>query len=74
MVKSSSKILKRGCLAEIIRKVKRTNNLPASVVIYEYTIRKWLTRGTRFSNGVGGHTSPLLDLELTFVSIIVHMA
>ena len=74
MVKASSKIPKKGRLAEIIRKVKRTNNLPESVVIYEYTIRKWLTRGTTFSNGVGRHTSPLLDLEPTFVSIIVHMA
>ena len=74
MVKSSSKILKRGCLAEIIRKVKRTNNLPESVVIHESMIRKRLTGGTEFLNGVGGHTSPLLDIEPSFVSIILHMA
>ena len=54
--------------------MKRTNNLPENVVIHESTIRKRLTRGTTLSNGVGGHTSPLLDLEPTFVSIIVHMA
>ena len=74
MVKLSSKRLKKGCLTEIIRKVKRTNNLPESVDIHGSMICKRLTRGTTFSNGVGRHTSPLLDLERTFVSIIVHMA
>ena len=73
MVKSSSKRLNKGRLAEIIRKVKRINNLHESVVIHESKICKRLNRGTTFSNAIGGHTSTLLDLEPTFVSIIVHM-
>ena len=74
MVKSSSKRLNKGRLDEIIRKVKRINNLHESVVIHESKICKRLNRGTTFSNAIGGHTSTLLDLEPTFVSIIVHMA
>lgn len=74
MDQSSVKRMKKGRLAEIISEVKRKNNLDKDVVILESTIRKRLTRGTTFSNGVGGHTSPLSALEPTFVATIVQMA
>ena len=74
MDNSSVKRMKKGRLAEIISEVKRKNNLDKDVVILESTIRKRLTRGTTFSNGVGGHTSPLSALEPIFVATIVQMA
>ena len=74
MDQSSVKRMKRGRLAEIISEVKRKNNLDKDVVILESTIRKRLTRGTTFSDGVGGHTSPLSKLEPTFVATILQMA
>lgn len=75
MGKSSSKRMKKGRLTEIIRKVmKRTNNLPESLVVLESTICKQLTWGDNISNSVGRYASITLDLDPIFVSINVHMA
>ena len=64
----------KGRLTAINREVKEKNKLGADIVIAGKTIRQRISRRSIYSDGKGGHSSPLLPLELTFVDTIVQMA
>ena len=64
----------KNMLVQLIDEIKTKNNIPSNVDIKPSTIKKRILRGNIFSEGVGGHRSPLLPLEPVFVSAIVQMA
>ena len=66
--------MKKGRLMEIIKEVNMKNEVSDDIGISDTTIRQRVMRGSIFSQGIGGHQSPLLPLELLFVATIIQMA
>jgi hypothetical protein len=64
----------KNMLVKLIDEIKKKNNIPSNITIQPSTIKKRILRGSIFSQGIGGHRSPLLPLEPVFVSTIVQMA
>ena len=70
----NKKRMKKGRLTELINEIKSKNNIATSIKIQENTIRRRSQRGKMYSDGVGGHQSPLTPIEPTIVSTIIQMA
>ena len=71
--KHKKKIVKKGIMASIIKKVLEEKNLTGQVITTE-SIKKRITRNNLLVFNKQGQISPLLPLEPKIVDIIVHMS
>ena len=63
--------MKKGRLTELINEIRVKNKISPDIIILPDTICRKSARGVMYSDGCGGHQSPLHPIETTIVSTII---